>query len=559
MSDSAETTHRVFTTGPVAVTWRPAGRPFAAPAAPQAPELLRSAQARLAQGDRPAALADAQRAVGLEPDNVEAIGLAAALAFELGDHDLAERLFARAAGLMPAGSPEQIHVKSLRALALAHARRWSQAAGEAAEASSSGAELPGNVEWRLGRVMGMINRADRGVEHLRRAVMLEPGRPEHRCDYGDSLRDLGDFAGAEREYESAIAIDPGAGRAHSGLAHLRRWSREANHLARLARVVQSGELSDLDKSYVCYALFKECDDLGDAGAAWASLTRANELAARAAGGAGAVGEAIEFDQLKTGFPPSAFEASPSSPAPSGRRRPIFVTGLPRSGTTLVERILGAHSQVAPIGETPMFSRLFRPAWERACMAAGPAAAADRIDWSALAQGYLDETEFLAEGAPYSVDKMPDNLLLAGPIRRAFPEAVIVLVVRAPMDVLFGCYKAPLVFPWSRRLDDLLAHYGHVSELTAHWRRALGDGLIVVEYERLVSDPETQIPGLLQRCGLDVEAACSRPHETPGAVASSSSTQVRSPITRERIGAWRRYERQLEGLRRGLAAIGAVVD
>src|SRR5262249_17770587 len=137
--------------------------------------------------------------------------------------------------------------------------------------------------------------------------------------------------------------------------------------------------------------------------------------------------------------------------------------------------------------------------------------------------------------------------------------ILILVTRAPMDVLFGCYRAPLTFPWSRRLEDLAAHYINFADLMAHWRAALGERLIEVDYQRLVSNPSAEIPALLLRCGLPFEEACLSPHETQGAVASSSSTQVRSPITRDRIGGWRRYEHGLAALSSRLAAAGVKID
>jgi hypothetical protein len=207
----------------------------------------------------------------------------------------------------------------------------------------------------------------------------------------------------------------------------------------------------------------------------------------------------------------------------------------------------------------MFSRLFRPEWEKACMAVGPAEAASRIDWAAIAQGYLDETAFLAGDAAFSVDKMPDTSLLAGPIRKAFPDAILVLLTRSPMDVLFGCYKIPLTFGWARRTEDLGEHYLNFADLMAHWRASLGEGLVQVSYERLVADPATEIPALLQRCGLPFEEACLKPHETPGAIASSSSAQARRPINRDAVGGWRRYSTELSGLAVRLQAAGVTLD
>ena len=223
-----------------------------------------------------------------------------------------------------------------------------------------------------------------------------------------------------------------------------------------------------------------------------------------------------------------------------------MVGLPRTGTTLVERILAAHSAVVSLGEPPLFPLAFATASGAPTnvplgAAAIEASARRRLERDGCDR-YRREIAGLADAAGIVVDKLPFNSLLAGPIRLALPEARIVLIEREPMDALWSAHRNPFAlggwYGWSRRQSDLAAHAAHHRRLMDHWGSALGEAMTVVRYEDLVSDPKFTIERLLAFSGLPPEAPCFEPHKAPGAVTTLSQAAVRVPIGKRFIGAWR---------------------
>ena len=366
---------------------------------------------------------------------------------------------------------------------------------------------------------------------------------------------LGETDAAERELEACVAAGgPTAPAAWRDLARLRRWSPERNHVERLrAALAQLGE-AHRDAPLLQYALFKELDDLGETGPAWRAL-EAGMRARRAQVGFDPAAEAELFEALQdTGSREVADAAAPTGP------QPIFIVGLPRSGTTLLERILGGHPQVADAGELRDFTAQLR--WMTGLPGSNhPDAALVRaaagIDFAELGERYLSHTRWQARGKPFYTDKLPANVLNVGFIAQALPHARILHMARAPMDACFSNLKELFgpAYPHSYDQEEMADHYVRYRKLMDHWHAAFPGRILDVQYEALAAEPERVAREVLAFCGLPWDEAVLSPEQRTGAVATASTAQVREPIHARFVGQWRRYETQLEPLRQRLEAAG----
>lgn len=528
-----------------------------------AAEALAAARTHALAGRTEEALGEARRAAQADGRLSEAFAIWGIAAAELARYPEAVEPLRIAAERAPPGSMGWVNVTSQLVRALSNTGFWAEAIARAAEVERLQVPDP-MVRHRIGAAFARMNLSDRGLPHLEWARERRPDWPDLLTEVGIAYMAEGRLDEAEVALEQAIAAAPAMTQPHSVLAELRRWTPETAHVARLQALRDSPGLTPLARGNLGFALFKELDDLGRTEEAWTVLEASNEACrTNATMDWSETGEAELVEALRAAFPTERLPgARPARPAASPR--PIFIVGLPRSGTTLLERIVAAHSQVTALGELPTLPLVFRNASnarDRSRLDAAVVRGAAGADWRAAGEFYLREAAALAPRTEAFIDKLPANSLLVGAIALALPHATVIHMRRHPMDALFGAYKVRFSnwYGWAYRQADLAAHYLHHERLMAHWARGLGERLIQVDYEDLVDDPEPHIRRVLAACGLDFEPACLEPHRTEGPVRTASITQVRQPISRARVGAWRRYEPQLQPLRRALQAGGVRVD
>jgi tetratricopeptide (TPR) repeat protein len=408
---------------------------------------------------------------------------------------------------------------------------------------------------QLAHAFQMLGEHARALALMDRARDLGHDHADFRYFRGLQLQFNGRLAEAERELEACLALGPSYGRAALTLARMRKQTSQSHLLDyvrhQLTRVTPGSE----DQAALEFAQFEILDDLGEHDAAFAALTRGNAIM-HARLRHDSARERSLIDALIAATPRAWL--TPADRVTDGPL-PIFIVGLPRSGTTLLDRILDNHSQIVSTGERSEFPRLLRWAADRhghELLDAQLLAALAAVDYAELGARYLAETRWRAPMARFYVDKLPPNFLLVGLIHRALPEAPILHLVREPMDVCFSNYKAMFgdSYPYSYDLDALAAHHSQYRRLMRHWHEMLPGRILDVSYADLVSDPETTVRRILTHCGVAFEADCLDLRRNRSAVDTLSSAQVREGLHDRALGAWRRYERQLQPLAERLATL-----
>jgi tetratricopeptide (TPR) repeat protein len=350
---------------------------------------------------------------------------------------------------------------------------------------------------------------------------------------------------AERHLTEVIRLNPHDYDAYRNRATLRRQSAESNHIAEIEALFSRGTRTPAGEAQLCYALAKEYEDLGETDTAFDYLSR-GAAKRRSLMNYRVEGDVAVMAKLRAVFNSATMQEDTPSCDETG---PVFVIGLPRSGTTLVDRILSSHSKVDSLGEINDFAYALMHTLRQSADKLALIDLAATMDFAALGRRYVDATRRYGRKGPYLVDKTPLNFLYFGLIRLALPNARIVHVHRNPMDSCYGMYRTLFRagYPFSYDFEDLGKYYVAYQQLMEHWREVAPDGFLDVAYESLVADQERVSRRMLAYCGLNWEPACLEFHRNDSPISTASSAQVRRPIYRDAVHRWRRYERQLEPL------------
>lgn len=402
--------------------------------------------------------------------------------------------------------------------------------------------------------LGLFTEAD-GL--YRRALALAPDDAGLLYNAATAAIALGHMAEAEDWLNRVIALKPGDYDAYYNRATLRRWTEADNHIEAMEGLLKAGIPDHKGAVQLFYALAKEYEDLGDPANAFAHLTRGANLRASM------MRYDVCHDVATMSKIAEVFSGNSNHmPEPAtAEGYPVFIVGMPRTGTTLVDRILCSHTKVASLGEigdlASAIVRLAGPAANRMELIEKSA----RLDFAALGDQYRSSTTGRGLKAPVLVDKTPSNFLYLGLIARAMPEARIVHLRRHPLDTCFAVYKTlfRMGYPYSYRLDQLADYYIAYDRLMAHWHKALPGRILDVAYEDLVHDVEGQSRQLLAHCGLQWDDGVLEFHNNKSASATASAAQVRRPVYRSSVGRWREHEKGLAPLAERLRAAGIALD
>jgi len=391
----------------------------------------------------------------------------------------------------------------------------------------------------------------------RRSVELAPRDPRYLHNLAASSVALGGIDEAEALFTQVIKIDPADFGAYQSRTALRTWGAADNHLAEMLAVLGTLPDAHVGQIPLCHAIAKEYEDLGEYDRSFEFLDRGARRR-RAALSYRVADDVAVMDRIAGAYNAALLQSATRSATATGdETRPVFVVGLPRSGTTLVDRILSSHDRVSSLGEiNDLALALVR-------LAAGPGdklAMVDRsakIDFGHLGRLYLDSATGYGEPGPWLIDKMPLNFLYVGLIHLALGGARVIHVRRHPLASCHAIFKTlfRMGYPYSYSLEDIGHYYVAYHRLMAHWRATIPGSFIDLDYEQLVDDQETGTRRLLDYCDLDWQAACLDFHRNASPAATASAVQVRRPLYRSSLERWRHYERQLRPLAHFLADHG----
>lgn len=514
------------------------------------------ARAALKRGDLPAASAAAEALIAAQPGEPAGYFLLGVATAESGQ-------VARAVPLLETAVERQPTAEALAQLAklLILLRRD----GDAARAAQHALDLAPDDSLTLdtiGCVLARLGRHEQSIAPFAAAVSASPERLDYRYNLAAAHGFTGQVEQARAHYEAILARDPGDARVHYALSILSRQTADSHHVPRLQAALTRAERPE-DALRIRYALAKELEDIGQPAEAFAHLSAANAEQKRRLAYDFAQ-DALIFDEIEAVFGGGAAVHGPGHADETA----IFIVGMPRTGTTLVDRILSSHPDVQSAGELqamPLAVKRLARTPSRKIIDPETVRASSALPAAAIGEAYLSQAAHHSSGAaPRFIDKLPANFLYIGHIARSLPGAPIVCLRRNPMDTVWSNYKnlfasQSAYYAYSYDLMDTARYYARFDRLMRFWEQLFPGRVLQLSYENLVADQEGQTRRLLNHCGLEWDAACLSFHENRAAVATPSAAQVRRPLNADAVGRWRRYEEQLQPAAEWLAAQRIAVD
>tara|TARA_Y200000002_G_scaffold107077_1_gene87544 strand:+ start:7219 stop:8787 length:1569 start_codon:yes stop_codon:yes gene_type:complete len=410
-----------------------------------------------------------------------------------------------------------------------------------------------------GTVLNSLGEYEAAELFFERAHEMSPQNPSALMNLGNVRVFLGKIDDAVALFKRAIDLEPNSAQCHWGLANSAK-AKDDTHIKTMQGLIESGRQSKRSQGFLHYAIGKENEDLGNWPEAFSAFTQ----------GARARRETVEFNEADE---TAMFEAIKETytaqwlancPAGAEDPAPIFVLGQPRTGTTLIERVITSHSQVYSAGELQQFGLAVR----RASRHADPKRfskelfiAAATVNPAEIGNMYLRSTAKLRDKSPFFVDKLPVNYLNIPLILAALPKAKIVHLVRGPMDACFASFKQLFADAYLHSYDqsEMARHHARYRDLMAHFRQEFPGRIVDISYEDTARDLEPNARKLINALKLDWEDACLNFHESSSGVATASSVQVREPAHTRSIGRWRRYETELLPMMGELTRLGVPLD
>lgn len=516
-----------------------------------------AARAALERGDLADAVALARQMTTADPNHADGYFVMAMASAEAGQVARAVPLVEMALTLDPGNA--EYHAQHARLLILL--RRDGDAAEAVRLALESGAQDARTLDT-IGCVMVRLGDHEAAIAPFSAAVEKAPANRDFRYNLAAACGFTGRIETARGHYETILAADPENARTHYALAVLSRQTPGANHVDRLEQAIdRANDPQGLVR--LRHALAKELEDIGEPDRAFAALATAN-AAHRQQIGYDFAQDAAIFDAIEQAFTdaPAPLDAGDGSVAP------IFVVGMPRTGTTLVDRILSSHPAVVSAGELQAMpiavkqaagtrSRLVIDAeTARAAMAASPAR---------IGELYMERARHhLPAGTARFVDKLPANFLHVGHIARSLPAARIVCLRRHPLDTVWSNFRnlfatRSAYYAYSYDLMDTARYYARFDRLMALWERLFPGRVLQFSYEELVARQEPRTQALLAHCGLEWDPACLAFHENKAAVATPSAAQVRRGLNTDGIGRWKAHSAAMAPVRAFFAQAGIPAD
>jgi len=488
------------------------------------------------QGKLEEAAAHQERALVLKPDFAEAHSNLGNVRYAQGNLAGAVECYQRALAL----KPDYVDAHNNLGTALLSQDRIQEAMARYEQALALNPNYAA-AHNNLGNALMKLERIDEAQAHYERALALKPDYANAHNNMGNVLKEKGQFEDAMAHYTRAIQIKPDHAEAHLNRTELKHFERGDADLAALESLAASGDLPPDKALYVHFALAKALDDVGDYDRAWEHLRQANTLKR------GQIDyqedQAMELvERIRAVFGRDLLERFRGAGHPSAA--PIFVLGMPRSGSTLVEQILASHPQIHAAGELTILEKMEYRSF------ADQIAELDGDGLRRLGETYLSRLPDISANVVRIIDKLPGNFLRIGFIRLILPNARIIHTTRHPLDTCLSCYfklfTNGLLFSYD--LGELGRYYRSYSELMRHWRSVLPEGAMLdVHYEDVVEDLEQQARRLIEYCGLPWDQRCIGFYRHSRPVRTASSVQVRQPLFRGSLDRWLHYESGLAPL------------